>query len=61
MRMWDSNSVIRAVVAIHNEVPMLTLGTGVDPRMGSVIISSDAKGGGILITGPDGKSRSVVR
>jgi len=61
MRMWDSNSAMRAVVAIHDEVPMLTIGTGADPKKGSVIIASDAKGGRVLITAADGKSRSVMR
>jgi len=62
MQMWDANSKIRAAVAIHSEVPIVTVDAGTDPRKGSVIMSTDAKGGGVLmITGPDGKSRNVTR
>jgi hypothetical protein len=67
MRMWDSNSNMRAAVAIHNEVPMVTVSAGSDPRKGSVVIGAGAgdwgvsKGGHILITGPDGKARDVMK
>jgi hypothetical protein len=59
--MRDSTSTIRAVVAIHNEAPVLSLSAGPDPTKGSVVISAGAKGGGVLITGADGKSRNVMR
>jgi hypothetical protein len=59
--MWDSNSLVRAAVGISNDnVPTVTV-SAADPKKGSVIIAADAKGGGVLITGPDGKSRNVVR
>lgn len=61
MRLWDSNSSIRAVVGIDNNLPVVTVSSGPDPKKGSVIIGSDAKGGSVLITGPDGKSRNLVR
>jgi hypothetical protein len=62
MRMWDSNSVVRAAVGIgKGDVPGITVSTGADPKKGSVIIAADAKGGGVLITGPDGRSRNIMR
>jgi hypothetical protein len=62
MRMWDSNSVVRASVGITaDNVPVVTVASAGDPKKGSVVIAADAKGGGVLITGPDGRSRNVVR
>jgi hypothetical protein len=62
MRMWDSNSVTRVAVGISDrDVPGVTVTSSTDPKRGSVVIAADAKGGGILITGPDGRSRNVVR
>ena len=61
IRMWDSNHNIRAAIAIDKEVPILTVGSGPDPSKGSVIVTADAKGGNVLITGSDGKGRNVAR
>lgn len=59
--MWDSNSVMRAAVGVKNDnVPVVTVSTA-DPKKGSVVIAADDKGGAVLITGPDGRSRNVVR
>lgn len=60
--MWDSDSVVRAAVGINNDnVPTVSVTTAADPKRGGVVIAADAKGGAILITGPDGRSRNVVR
>jgi len=62
MRMWDSNSVIRAAVGINSDnLPVVSVTAAADPKKGSVVIAADANGGAVLITGPDGKSRNVVR
>ncbi len=61
LAMWDSNSVMRAAVGVKNDnVPVVTVSTA-DPKKGSVVIAADDKGGAVLITGPDGRSRNVVR
>jgi hypothetical protein len=61
IRMWDSSSIPRVAMGIDKEIPIMTVGSGLDPSKGSVIVTADAKGGNILITGPDGKSRNVAR
>jgi hypothetical protein len=62
MVMWDSNSVMRAAVGVKSDnVPMVTVSTGADPKKGSVVIAAYAKGGAVVITGSDGRPRNVVR
>jgi len=68
MRMWDSHSVIRAAVAIHSDVPMVTVSSGPDPKKGSVLMAAGPTpkapketSGFLMITGANGKPRNVER
>jgi hypothetical protein len=62
MRMWDSNSDTRAVVAISDEIPMISVAG--PARKGGVMMAAGGpwpgaltkKGGDLIITKPDGKT-----
>jgi hypothetical protein len=62
MRMYDSNSNTRAVVALANEVPMVGV-NGPDGKGGVIMAAGGTgpgtlarKGGDLIITKPDGKT-----
>jgi len=61
IRMWDSNSIARVAMAVDKDVPVISMQSGSDISKGSVIVTADAKGGNVLITGSDGKPRNVLR
>jgi hypothetical protein len=62
LRFWDANGVGRAGIGIDSSnVPVISVTTGSDPKEGSVVIASDEKGGGVLITDANGNSRNVIR
>ena len=57
MRVYGSNSDTRAGVAVMGEVPLVSVG---GPKLGSVLMTANEKGGELAIFKPDGKTITWV-